>query len=540
MSLNVRPVSPKSLLGRLIARQSMSHRGSPRQASPRLRCERLEDRTVPTFTSIGAAIDMHVVAYGMFDGVTRFDDEEGQTGSISPGFNNSYNPSGFYSLDPLHTFPNDVSANATAAIQSTWTPTADVQSGQVTITTTAGWGWSVTFPHFADASAHASVTWSYDFASDTPFTFTAQVSGRAPAISLLNISNPNAIGPANPVNGALPSGAYRIVISKSNDILAGQGGADWSIRPVQTTPVVTVTASGGTYNGSPYPATATVNGGALLEGVGLTLDYVRHEPDGSTTDLGSAAPSNAGNYTVTAVFPGSPSYTSAQAATDFTVAKADQTITVTTDAPTKAVYGSTFPVEAIASSGLKVQITVDGPAIPSQDPDNPNRVLVKMTGGTGTVRVFFSQGGDTNYNAAPDVSEQVTAQTYTPTIVVAPYSVTFDGRPHAATIKKAIGLNGKDLSALIDVSHTVHTSAGDNPLDFWSFNDPDGNYTNVFIATIDDYIAKANPDYSVSPYAVTYDGKPHTAVVTVTGVDQYDGPQKLDHRLSYSRTHEEG
>src|SRR5262249_12452358 len=81
---------------------------------------------------------------------------------------------------------------------------------------------------------------------------------------------------------------------------------------------------GGTYNGSQFPATATVAGidghaGSNLEGVGLSLNYVRNNPDGSQTNLGATAPSLPGNYTVTASFAGSTDYDLASAQTSFTI-----------------------------------------------------------------------------------------------------------------------------------------------------------------------------------------------------------------------------
>jgi hypothetical protein len=90
------------------------------------------------------------------------------------------------------------------------------------------------------------------------------------------------------------------------------------------TPALTVIDLGGTYNGNTFPATATVAGvngvaGSSLEGVGLTLDYIQLNSNGTTTDLGSNAPYLPGTYTVTASFAGSPDYKSASKTTKFTI-----------------------------------------------------------------------------------------------------------------------------------------------------------------------------------------------------------------------------
>ncbi len=51
-------------------------------------------------------------------------------------------------------------------------------------------------------------------------------------------------------------------------------------------PTVSVTDDGGIYTGGPVPATATVNGGTALEGVGVALDYVNTV---SRQDLGATS-----------------------------------------------------------------------------------------------------------------------------------------------------------------------------------------------------------------------------------------------------------
>ncbi len=91
-------------------------------------------------------------------------------------------------------------------------------------------------------------------------------------------------------------------------------GSTLTITPA--TPLVTVSDPGGTYTGASIAATATVTGvgGAAatdLEGVTPTLTYYAGSGT-SGTDLGSAAPSAAGTYTVVACFPGSADYAAAQ------------------------------------------------------------------------------------------------------------------------------------------------------------------------------------------------------------------------------------
>ena len=84
----------------------------------------------------------------------------------------------------------------------------------------------------------------------------------------------------------------------------------------------------------------------------------------------------------------------------------DQTITVTTSAPSSAANGTSFDVAASSSSGLLVAITTTGVCSGSGD----GTATISMTSGTGTCTVHYNQAGDSNYNAAPEVTEDTTAQ----------------------------------------------------------------------------------------------------------------------------------
>src|SRR5262249_25561700 len=74
---------------------------------------------------------------------------------------------------------------------------------------------------------------------------------------------------------------------------------------------------------------------STLEGVGLTLDYVQLNSNGTTTDLGSSAPFLPGSYSVTASFAGSADYTSLSTTIPFTI----KTPTTSITGPTIGVPG---------------------------------------------------------------------------------------------------------------------------------------------------------------------------------------------------------
>ena len=113
-------------------------------------------------------------------------------------------------------------------------------------------------------------------------------------------------------------------------------------------PTVAVSDAGGTYNGSPFPAVATVAGsnglaGSSLEGGSPTLTYYA---GGTASGTGSAtAPSAAGRYTVVASFAGSADYAAGQSApVTFTIAKATPKVSVSDAGGTYS--GAAFPATA--------------------------------------------------------------------------------------------------------------------------------------------------------------------------------------------------
>ena len=109
--------------------------------------------------------------------------------------------------------------------------------------------------------------------------------------------------------------------------------------------------------------------------------------------------SGTGSCTVTAAQAGDDNYNAAPSVQDVVAAvKADQTIAFTSAPPASAVYNTTFPVAASASSGLAITISVGGVCSIASGVDT-------MTSGTGSCIVTAAQPGDANYN---DAQEQAT------------------------------------------------------------------------------------------------------------------------------------
>src|SRR6202043_1976630 len=133
------------------------------------------------------------------------------------------------------------------------------------------------------------------------------------------------------------AGTYTVVatFSSADPNYGGAASAPLTLTIFQAAPVVTVT-DGGTFNGSPVTATATVAGvvvgldntpASSLEGVPLTLTYYAGiNPTGTPL---SGAPTNAGSYTVVASFAGSQDYLSAAKQYSFVIFQATPVDTVT-------------------------------------------------------------------------------------------------------------------------------------------------------------------------------------------------------------------
>jgi hypothetical protein len=140
-----------------------------------------------------------------------------------------------------------------------------------------------------------------------------------------------------------------------------------SLSIARAMPAVTVNAPGGVFSGSPIAARATVKGAsgtaaASLEGDTPMLTYYIGSGT-SGTDLGSAAPSAVGTYTVVASFPGSADYAPIQSApAPFVIApvitRKTAAITLTSSASTSVFGQAVTFVAAVSSSAGTANGTV--------------------------------------------------------------------------------------------------------------------------------------------------------------------------------------
>src|SRR4029077_6327130 len=132
---------------------------------------------------------------------------------------------------------------------------------------------------------------------------------------------------------------------------------------------------------------------------------VTFSSSGACSNTGGDFTMTSGTGTCTVMYDqaGNSQYADAPQLTEtVTAQKADQAITVTTHAPASAAFNSSFSVAANAQGG-PVSFTSAG-ACSNTGGD------FTMTSGSGTCSVRYDQAGNANYNAAPQVTESVTAQ----------------------------------------------------------------------------------------------------------------------------------
>jgi hypothetical protein len=251
---------------------------------------------------------------------------------------------------------------------------------------------------------------------------------------------------------AVAGGPYAITIgalatNTTNYTIAFTGS---TLTITAATPTVQVTDAGGTYNQSPFAATATVAGvnqiaGSSLENVAPTLTYYVGST-ASGTPLGGA-PLLPGTYTVAALFAGSPDYTSASATTTFTI----QTPTTSIAGPTIGVPGQpltyTFAVNG-PTQGIVFNVNYGDGATQKTNPDGPSIKLDHLYTATGS---FAIQVTAADQNGV--VSQQATQTVEISTVVM-------EADPSGGT---ALAVGGNAVGGdTIDVSATDTTGQAVN------------------------------------------------------------------------------
>ncbi len=208
-------------------------------------------------------------------------------------------------------------------------------------------------------------------------------------------------------------------------------GSTLTVTPA--TPKVTVSDPSGTYTSAPIAAMATiagVGGSAMpnLEGIKPTLAYYTGSGT-SGMDLGSAAPSAAGTYTVVARFPGSADYAAAQSTpVTFVIAPAAATITLTSQSSSPVFGQAVTFVATVDSAGSAPGGTVtfaDGTTplatVPLDGSGQAALTISTLSLGSHAITVTYNGGTDIISVKSSAMAESISPAATT--IVLVPHAV---------------------------------------------------------------------------------------------------------------------
>jgi hypothetical protein len=285
--------------------------------------------------------------------------------------------------------------------------TVDIGAVEVSyvISATAGTPQSTAFNTAFASQLQATVTESGNPQSGLAVIFTAPASGASgtfPGITTIAITTTNGSGvataPVFTANAII--GSYNVVASLG----AGLPTTTFALTNTKIAQTITVNTHA--------PASAVHNTSFIVSATSSSGLPVSFSSSGVCTNVGATFTMTSGTGTCTVKYDqaGNSNFNAAPQVTEsVTAQKANQTITVNTHAPASAVHNTGFTVSATASSGLPVSFSSSGVCT------NVGATFT-MTSGTGACTVKYDQAGDSNFNAAPQLTESVTAQKANQTI----------------------------------------------------------------------------------------------------------------------------
>jgi hypothetical protein len=196
-------------------------------------------------------------------------------------------------------------------------------------------------------------------------------------------------------------------------VIANQAGnSTYAASRVTKTVTATSATQTTTFTNSP-PSSAAYKSSFTVVATATSGLAVAFTSSGTCTNSGATytMTNSTGTCTVIANQAGNSNYSAASQVTkSVTATVAAQTITFTANAPSTAAYKSSFTVVATASSGLAVAFTSSGTCTNAG-------ATYTMTSSSGACSVIASQAGNSNYSAAPKVTQAVTATVAAQTII---------------------------------------------------------------------------------------------------------------------------
>ncbi len=295
-------------------------------------------------------------------------------------------------------------------------------------------------------------------------------------------------------------GSYTVVGTYAGSTNYSGATGTGTITLTPATPLVTVSHLTFLYDGQPHPATGSVIGvnGEVLSGLAFTYD---NSP---------AAPTTRGVYPVTGAFTGGGNYGPATGVGSVTIVGLPVTVTVTGASVT--YDGQPHPSTATVTDASNVVIAI----VPLVYNDLDAGGSVPIPVDAGTYDVVASYPGD-DVNAPAEGSAQTVIAPFTTQMTLTGGSFTYDGQAHP-TVVTVTGVGGQPLSP-VDVTYN---GVPDPPVAVGTYTvvatfAATRNYAGVTrSATIT--IRALPATVSVTGGYFAFDGQPHPATGTVTGV----------------------
>jgi len=326
---------------------------------------------------------------------------------------------------------------------------------------------------------------------ETPITFGGPGSG---AVAVANTTPGTAASTYQPAYGAAPGydmatglgspNAYNFVCSSV-----------WGTSCSTSTSTSVSSSENPSNYGDSVSFTATVMAGSNPVTAGTVQFVVDGSNFGSPVSLngsgqatsGSTTSLSVGTHTVTANYSGSGSYQSSSGSLSGgqVVNQASQTINFTTNAPATAAYNSSFGVAATATSGLTVAFTASGSCSVVDHGDGT--ATYTMTSGSGSCSVIANQAGNSDYLAAPQVTQFTTATQLTLTVTATSTSKNY-GDPVPTLTYTMTGFVGSDNQGNSTTGQpnesttaTQSSNVGSYPINISIGSLASNNYTFTFV-----------------------------------------------------------
>jgi uncharacterized repeat protein (TIGR01451 family) len=258
----------------------------------------------------------------------------------------------------------------------------------------------------------------------------------------------------------------------------------------QATAVITVPGYAVTYDGTAHSSAGTAAG---VGGVNLAADLAL----AGTTHI------NAGTYSDTWSFTDpTGNYGSASGSVTDTIKQATAVITVPgyTVSYDGAAHTSTGTAAGVGGVDLSGDLALGGTA--------------HTNAGTYSDSWTFTDPGGNYASTSGSVTDTINKANAT--VVVTPYTVTYNGAAHTATVTSITGVHGETGATVGSVAlNTTHTNAGTYS-DSWSFTGS-ANYNSIASTAITDIINKAVLSVTGNSYTLVYGQPVPTLGGTVTG-----------------------